>query len=169
MEAGSAGGVEDKASMAAEEEELTRWAVASGEVSSADTGSSLVEDATDESSGEEEDVAAGSMPTRGRGRVPRRAGSGEPVRPDRAARPQLNLEGSGRHTRATAAKRLTKAAEKKKTTAPSSSGRTQTPPPPSPPPAGVDSDDDVELPFDLGPLSPERKRKLVEEEETDDE
>ena len=32
MEAGSAGGVEDKAATAAEEEELTRWAAASGEV-----------------------------------------------------------------------------------------------------------------------------------------
>ena len=165
MEAGSAEGVEDKAAMAAEEEELTRWAAASGEVSSADTGSPLVEDTADESSGEEEDMAAGSMPTRGRGRVPRRAGSGEPVWPGRAARPQLTLEGSGRHTRATAAKRLTKATEKKKITTPSSSGRAQTP---SPPPAGVDSDDDVELPFDLGPLSPKRKRKAVEEEGVDD-
>ena len=154
--------------MAAEEEELARWAAAAGEASSAGTETPLVEDAADESSSEE-DVVARSTPTRGRGRVPRRAGSGEPVRPGRAARPQLILEGSGRHTRATAAKRLTKAAEKKKTTAPSSSGRTQTPLPPSPPPAGVDSDDDVELPFDLGPLSPERKRKLVEEEEMDDE
>ena len=67
MEAGSAGGVEDKATTAAEEEELTRWAAATGEVSSADTGAPLVEDAADESSGEEEDVAAGSTPTRGRG------------------------------------------------------------------------------------------------------
>ena len=67
MEDGSAGGVEDKAATAAEEEELTRWAAASGEVSSADTGAPLVEDAADESSGEEEDVAAGSTPTRGRG------------------------------------------------------------------------------------------------------
>ena len=167
MEAGSAGGVEDMAATAAEEEELSRWAAASGEVSSADTGAPLVKDAADESSGEE-DVAAGSTPARGRGRVLRRAGSGEPVRPGRAARPQLTLEGSGRHPRARAAKRLTKAAEKKKTTAPSSSGRAQTPLPPSPPPADVDSDDDEELPFDLGPLSPERKRKLAEEEEMDD-
>ena len=37
MEAGSAGGVEDKAATAAEEEELTRWAAATEEVSSADT------------------------------------------------------------------------------------------------------------------------------------
>ena len=66
MEAGSAGGVEDKAATVAEEEELTRWAAASGEVSSTDTGAPLVEDAADESS-VEEDVAAGSMPARGRG------------------------------------------------------------------------------------------------------
>ena len=168
MEAGSAGGVEDKAATATEEEQLTLWAAATEEASSADTGAPLVEDAADESSGVEEDTAAGSTPTRGRGRVPRRAGSGEPVRPGKAGRPQLTLEGSGRHTRATAAKRLTKAAEKKKTIAPSSSGRAQTPPS-SPPPADVDLDVDVEVTFDLGPLSPERKRKLVEEEETDDE
>ena len=166
-EAGSAGGVEDKAATAAEEEELTRWAAASGEVSSADTGAPLVEDAADESS-KEEDVAAGSTPTRGRGRVLRRAGSGEPVRTGRATRPQLTLEGSGRHTRATAAKRLTKAAEKKKTTAPSSSGRAQTPPS-LPPPTDVDSDVDAEITFDLGPLSPKRKRKVAEEVEIDDE
>ena len=48
MEAGSAGGVEDKAATAVEEEELTWWAAASGEVSSADTGAPLVEDAADE-------------------------------------------------------------------------------------------------------------------------
>ena len=167
MEAGSAGGVEDKAAAAAEEEEVTRWAAASGEVSSANTGAPLVEDVADESSSEE-DVAAGSTPTRGRGRVPRRAGSGEPVRPGRAARSQLTLEGSGRHTRATAGKRLTKAAEKKKTTAPSSSGRAQTPLS-SPPPADVDSDVDAGVTFDLGPLSPKRKRKTAEEEEVDDE
>ena len=137
------------------------------EVSSADTGAPLIEDAADESSSEE-DVAAGLTPARGRGRVLRRAGSGEPVRPGRAAGPQLTLEGSGHHTRATTAKRLTKAAEKKKTTAPSPSGRAQTLPS-SPPPADVDLDVDVELPFDLGPLSPKRKRGVVEEEEMDDE
>ena len=168
MEAGSAGGMEYKAATAAEEEQFTPWAAATEEASSTDTGAPLFEDAADESSSEE-GVAAGSTPARGRGRVLRRSGSGEPVRPGRAMRPQLTLEGSGRHTRATTAKRLTKAAEKKKTTTPSSSGHAQTPPPPSPPPAGIDSDDDAELPFDLGPLSPERKRKLVEEEETDDE
>lgn len=167
MEAGSAGGVEDKAATAAEEEELTRWAAATEEVSSADIGAPLVEDAADESSSEE-DMAAGSTPTRGRGRVLQRDGSGELVRPGRATRPQLTLEGSGRHTRATATKRLTKAAEKKKTTAPFSSGRAQTPPS-LPPPADVDSDVDAEVTFDLGPLSPKRKRKVVEEEEIDDE
>ena len=53
MQAGIAGSMEDKAATAAEEEELTRWAAASGEVGSADTGSPLVEDAANESSGEE--------------------------------------------------------------------------------------------------------------------
>ena len=48
MEAGSAGGVEDKATTAAEEEQLTRWAAATEEVSSADAGAPLVEDAADE-------------------------------------------------------------------------------------------------------------------------
>ena len=168
MEDDSAGGVEDMAATVAEEEELSRWAAASGEVSSANTGSPLVEDAADESSEEEEDVAVGSTPTRGRGRILRRVGSGELVRPGRATRPQLTLEGSGRHTRATAAKRMTKAAEKKKTTGPSSSGRAQIPPS-SPPPADVDPDVDAEVTFDLGPLSPKRKRKVVEEEEVDDE
>ena len=166
MEVGSAGGEEDKAATAVEEEELARWAAASGEVSSADIGAPLVKDAADESSSEE-DVAAGSTPTRGRGRVLRRADSGEPVRPGRATRPQLALEGSGHHTSATAAKRLTKAAEKKKTTAPSSSGRTQTPMS-LPPPADVDSDVDANVTFDLGPLSAKRKRKAVEEEGVDD-
>ena len=141
--------------------------LASGEVSSADIGSPLVEDAADESS-KEEDVAAGSTPTRGRGRVLRRAGSGELVRPGRTMRPQLTLEGSGRHMRATAAKRPTKAAEKKKTTAPSSSGRAQTPPS-LPPLADVDLDVDAEVTFDLRPLSPKRTREVVEEEEMDDE
>ena len=43
-EAGSAGGVEDKAAMAAEEEELARWAAAAEEASSAGTEAPLVED-----------------------------------------------------------------------------------------------------------------------------
>ena len=67
MEASRAGGVEDKAATAVEEEELTRWAAASREVSSTNTGSPLVEDAADESSGEQEDTAAGSTPTREEG------------------------------------------------------------------------------------------------------
>ena len=100
-------------------------------------------------------MAAGSTPTRGRGRILRRVGSGEPVRPGRATRPQLTLEVSGHHTRAMAAKRLTKAAEKKKTTVSSSSRCAQTPPS-LPPPADVDSDVDAEVAFDLGPLSPKR-------------
>ena len=108
--------------MAAEEEELAQWAASAGEASSAGTGAPLVEDAADESSSEE-DVAAGSAPARGRGRVLRRASSGEPIRPGRVARPQLTLEGSGHHTRAAAAKKPAKAAVKKKTTAPSSSTR----------------------------------------------
>ena len=94
MEAGSIGGVEDKAATAMEEEQFTLWAAATEEVSSADAGAPLVDDAADESSSEE-DMAAGSTPARGRGRVLRRAGSGEPVRPGRATRPQLTLEGLG--------------------------------------------------------------------------
>ena len=99
----------------------------------------------------------------------RRACSGEPVRPGKTTQPQLALEGSGRLTRATAAKRSTKAAEKKEATAPSSSKRAQTPPPSPLPLANVDSEGDAEFPFDLGPLSPKRKRKAAEQEETDDE
>ena len=49
-EAGCAGGVEDKDATAVEEEELTRWAAAAGEASSAGTKAPLVEDAADESS-----------------------------------------------------------------------------------------------------------------------
>ena len=85
-EAGSAGGVEDKAATAAEEEELTRWAAAAGGASSAGTEAPLVEDVTGESSEEEAETADPTPPT-GRGRVLRRASSGELVRPGRAARP----------------------------------------------------------------------------------
>ena len=74
-EAGSVGGVEDKAAMAAEEEELARWAAAAGGASSAGTEAPLVEDVTGESS-EEEAETAGPTPAKGRGRVPRRASSG---------------------------------------------------------------------------------------------
>src|SRR3954470_13222478 len=48
MEAGSTGGMEDKATTAAEEEQLTLWAAATEEAGSADTGVPLVEDAADE-------------------------------------------------------------------------------------------------------------------------
>ena len=67
-EAGSTGGVEDKAATAAEEEELARWAVAAGGSSSAGTEDPLVEDVTGESS-EEEAETAGPTPAMGRGRV----------------------------------------------------------------------------------------------------
>ena len=161
-EAGNAGGVEDKAATAAEDEELARWAAAAGGASSADTEAPLVEDVTGGSSSEEAETAEPTPPT-GRGRVLRRASSGEPVRPGRAARSQLTLEEPGRHTRAAAAKKPAKAAVKKKTAAPSSSARAQTPPP-SPPPANVD----MEVTFDYGSLSPRRKRKTTEEEADDE-
>ena len=161
-EANSAGGVEDKAVTVAEEEELARWAAAAGGASSAGTEAPLVEDVTGESS-DEEVKTAGPTPAMGRGRVMRRASSGEPIWPSRAARPQLTLEGSGRHTRAAAAKKSAKAAVKKKTAAPSSSTRVQTPPP-SPSPANVDT----EVTFDYGSLSPRRKRKTTEEEADDE-
>ena len=122
----------------------------------------MVEDTADESSSSE-DVAAGSAPIRGRGRVLRQACSSEPVRPGKAVQPQLDLEESGRLTRATAARKSTKVAEKKKAAAPSPSRRARTPLPPSPPPADVDLEGDMELPFDLGPLSPKRKRKTAAE------
>ena len=130
--------------------------------SSAGTEAPLVEDVVGESSSEEAETA-GPTPATGRGRVLRRASSGEPVRPGRAARPQLTLEGSGRHTRAAKAKKPAKAAVKKKTAAPSSSTRVQTPPP-SPPPADVDT----EVTFDYGSLSLRRKRKTAEEEADDE-
>ena len=136
-------------------------AAAAGEASSAGTEAPLVEDVTGESSSEEAETADLTPPT-GRGRVLRRASSGEPVRPGRAAWPQLTFEGPGRHTRATAAKKPAKAAVKKKTAAPSSSKRVQTPPP-SPPPTDVNT----EVTFDYGSLSPRRKRKTAEEEADD--
>ena len=82
-EAGSAGGVEDKAATAVEEEELARWAAGAGEASSTGTEAPLVEDAANESSSEE--AGAVNPPATGRGRVLRRAPFGEPVQPDRAA------------------------------------------------------------------------------------
>ena len=93
-EACGAGGVEDKAATASEEEELARWAAAAGEASSAGTEAPLVEDVIGESSSEEVETT-GPTPAVGRGRGLRWASSGEPVRPGRAARSQLTLEGSG--------------------------------------------------------------------------
>nr|XP_020152785.1 uncharacterized protein LOC109738102 [Aegilops tauschii subsp. strangulata] len=52
-EAGSAGGVEDKAAAEAEEKELAQWAQSAGEASSTGTRAPLVEDVVDESSSEE--------------------------------------------------------------------------------------------------------------------
>ena len=65
-----------------------------------------------------------------------------------------------RLTRAAAAKKVVKATvAKRKTTTSSSSKRPRTPPA-SPLPADVDT----EVVFDLGSLSPRRKRKAAEEE-----
>ena len=67
-------------------------------------------------------------------------------------------------TRAAAAGNAVKATvAKKKATASSSSKRPRTPPA-SPPPADVDT----EVVFDLGSLSPRRKRKAAEEEAEDE-
>ena len=85
-EVGSAGGVEDKVAMAAEEE-LARWAAAAGGASSAGTEAPRGEEVTGESS-EEEAETAGPTPAMGRGRVLRRASSGKPVQPGRAVQPQ---------------------------------------------------------------------------------
>ena len=162
MEAGSAGGVEDMATTAAEEEELSRWAAASEEVSSANTGSPLVQGTADESSGEEAGVV--DPPASARRRVLRWATSGEPVRPVKAARRPKSPEESARETRGAAVKKVVKAAvAKKKASASSSSKRAQTPPS-SPPPADVDA----EVTFDFGSLSPRRKRKATEEEVDDE-
>ena len=141
-EAGSAGGVEDKAAAEAEEKELARWAEATGEASSAGTGAPLVEDVVGESSGEEaeeeEAVAVDPLAT-GRERVLWRATSSEPVRPGRAAQLRQAQEMSTRQTRAAMAKKVVKAAvAKEKASASSLAKRVQTPPP-SPPPASSGS------------------------------
>ena len=154
--------MEDKAAAATEEKELAQWAESAGEASSTDTGAPLVEDVVDESSSSEAEVV--DPPVTGRGRVLRRASSGEPVRPGRAAQPQQTQEGSVRQTRAVAARKLVKAAvAKKRAIASSSSKRVQTPPS-SPPPANVDA----EVVFDFGSLSPRRKGKAAEEEVEDE-
>ena len=89
-------------------------------------------------------------PVTGRGRVLRRASSGEPVRPGRAVLPQQTQEAYVRQTRAVAARKVVKAAvAKKKATASASSKRPRTPSA-SPPPA----DDDTEVVFDFGSLGP---------------
>ena len=68
-----------------------------------------------------------------------------------------------RLTRATSAKKVvTAAVAKRKSTASSSSKHRRTPSP-SPPPADVN----MEVVFDLGSLSPRRKRKAAEEEVED--
>ena len=161
MEAGSAGGVEDKAATAAEEEELTRWAAATEEVSSADIGAPLVEDAADESSSEE--TGAVDPPATGTGRVLRWATSGKLVRTVKAGRRPKSPEESAHQTRAAAAKKVVKTATvRKKASASSPPRRTQTPPS-SPPPA----DADAGVTFDYGSLSPRRKMKAAEEEADD--
>ena len=81
-EAGSTGGMEDKATAKAEEKELAQWAEATGEASSAGTGAPLVKDVVDESLSEEAEAV--DPPVIGRGRVLWRASSSESVRPGRA-------------------------------------------------------------------------------------
>ena len=90
-EAGSAGGMVDKAAAEADEGELARWAAAAGEASGASAGAPLVEDAVDGASEEDEgeEIAASDPPATGRGRVLWRAASSEPVCPGRAT--QLRL------------------------------------------------------------------------------
>ena len=166
-EAGSTGGVEDEAAMAAEEKELAQWAESAREASSTGTGAPLIEDVVNESSSEEdegEETATTDPPVTARGRVLRQATSGEPVRPVKAVRRPKSPEESARQTRAAAAKKVVKAAvAKKKASASSSSKRAQTPPS-SPLPA----DADVGVTFDFGSLSPRRKRKAIEEEVDDE-
>ena len=102
VEAGSAGGMEDNAAAAEEERELAQWVESAGEASNAGTGAPLIEYVVDESSEEEAETV--DPPATGRGRVLRRASSGKPVRPGRAAQPQQTQEGSTRQTRDAAAR-----------------------------------------------------------------
>lgn len=118
-EAGSTGGVEDKAMTEAEENELAQWAEVAGEASSASTGARLVEDVVDESS--EEEAEAVDPPAMGRGRVLRRATFGEPVWPGRVGQPRQAQEASARQTGAAAAKKVVKVAVAKKKASASSS------------------------------------------------
>jgi len=161
-EAGSAGSMEDEATMAAEEKELAQWAESAGKASSAGTGAPLIEDVVDESS--EEEAKPVDPPVMGRGQVLRRATSGEPVRPGRVVQPRQAQEASARQTRAAAAKKSAKAAVAKEKASASSSSKCVQTPPSSPPPADIDA----EVIFDIGSLSPRRKRKAAEEEVEDE-
>nr|XP_040249616.1 axoneme-associated protein mst101(2)-like [Aegilops tauschii subsp. strangulata] len=94
----------------------------------------------------DEETGVVDPPVTGRGRVLRRATSGETVRPVKVARRPKSPEESARQTRAATAKKVVKAAvAKKKASASSSPKRAQTPPS-SPPPA----DTDVGVTFDFG-------------------
>ena len=162
MEAGSAGGMEDDDSTTVEERELAQWVESVGEASGINIEAPLVEDVVEEST--EEEAKADDPPATGRGCVLWRASSSEPVRP-RRTKPWQGAKGeSVRQTRAAIAKETAKTmVAKKKATASSSSKRRRTPSP-SPPPADVDT----EVVFDLGSLSPRRKRKAAEEEVEDE-
>ena len=162
MEAGSAGGMEDEDGTAVEEMELAQWVKAAGKANSANTGAPPIEDVGEEATGGE--AESDDPPATGRGRVLRRASSGEPVWPGRAAQGQEVQGESVRLTRATAAKKMAKTVvAKKKAAAYSSSKRPRTPPA-SPPPTDVDT----EVVFDFGSLSPRRKRRAVGEEAEDE-
>ena len=162
MESGSAGGMEDEDGMAAEERELTQWAGAAGEASGANTGAPLIEEVVKElTKGEAE---ADDPTATGRGRVLRQATSGEPVRP-RRTEPQQGAQGeSVRQTRAAAAKKAAKTTVAKKKVTASSSSKHRRTPSPSPPHADVDP----EVAFDLGSISPRRKKRAAEEEAEDE-
>ena len=101
-----------------------------------------------------EEARAVDPPATGRGRVLRRATSGEPVRPVKVARRPKSLEEAVRQTRAAVAK--------KKASASSLFKHAQIPPS-FPPPA----DADAGVTFDFGSLSPRRMRKAAEEEVED--
>ena len=79
--AGSVGAMEDEADADAEEKELTQWAEFAGEASGAGAEAPHVEEAGDESSGEETDVDD-PRPAETK-HVLQQASSSEPVRPGR--------------------------------------------------------------------------------------
>ena len=122
----------------------------------------------------EEEIAASVPPATGRGRVLRRAASGEPVRPGWAAQLRLVQGAAMRQTRAAVMKKAAEVEEARRKTPTSSSSRRAQTPPPSSLPAGVGAG----ISFDFGPLSPDRysgspsparKRKAPEEEEEEEE